>query len=587
MGGRADALSMYPDRHEAVQPRRELTLRALMTGLTIGAVLTPTNVYAGLKIGWSFNLSITALLIGYAFWRPFTSRFGGTVWERYESNISQTAASAAASIISGGLVAPIPAYLILTGDTLKLLPLTAWVCSVSLLGVGVAWFIRAPLLGDRHLRFPVGVATAETVRDLFAHGREAALRCWALGVTLVFAAMFKLLDAWVWSLPRLAPSRRLEQLTFGFDPSLLMLGFGAIIGLRTGLSLLLGAVFAWGLAAPALLASGQVVMTTTATATAFAPLVEWLIWPGVSLMVASSLTQILRWPARPRRLRDASNDIGGDGKAGSNVWAATGLIVAAAATITLQITLFDVAWLAAILAIPLAFLLAVVAARVVGETGIAPIGAIGKVAQLSFAGMAPGHAVTNLMTANVAGGAAGQCADLLNDLKTGVLIGASAWRQAVAQCCGILTGGVVGSVVFVYLIPEPAAQLLSAEWPAPAVAVWKAVAEALALGLDSVPDSARAAVLLGAVIGFSLAVLERRLGDAARWLPSAGSMGLAFVIPASTSLTLCAGALIAAALTRAAPAWSGRFLIACAAGLIAGESLFGVLLAIAGAMSGH
>jgi len=48
---------------------RELSPRALLTGLLLGAALTPCNVYSGLKIGWSFNMSIAALLAGLAFWR--------------------------------------------------------------------------------------------------------------------------------------------------------------------------------------------------------------------------------------------------------------------------------------------------------------------------------------------------------------------------------------------------------------------------------------------------------------------------------------------------------------------------------------
>jgi len=44
---------------------RELTARAVATGLAIGAVLTPCNVYSGLKIGWSFNMSIAAGLLAF------------------------------------------------------------------------------------------------------------------------------------------------------------------------------------------------------------------------------------------------------------------------------------------------------------------------------------------------------------------------------------------------------------------------------------------------------------------------------------------------------------------------------------------
>jgi uncharacterized oligopeptide transporter (OPT) family protein len=71
----------------------------------------------------------------------------------------------------------------------------------------------------------------------------------------------------------------LKQLGFALDPSLLMVGFGAIIGLRAGLSLLLGAVVAWLGLAPWLLAQGWAA-AGPADDVWFAPLVEWLLWPG-------------------------------------------------------------------------------------------------------------------------------------------------------------------------------------------------------------------------------------------------------------------------------------------------------------------
>jgi uncharacterized oligopeptide transporter (OPT) family protein len=228
--------------------------------------------------------------------------------------------------------------------------------------------------------------------------------------------------------------------------------------------------------------------------------------------------------------------------------------------------------------VPLSFVLAMVAARVVGETGIAPIGAIGKVSQLSFGVLAPGQAVTNPMTANVAGGAAGQTADLLNDLKAGHEVGARVSRQIVAQCFGILTGSLVGSWVYLRIIHDPMNQLLTPEWPAPAVATWKAVAEALSGGLSSIPETAVVAMSVAAPLGVMLALVERRLsGPALALLPSGSTLGLAFVVPASTSITLFLGALGGAVLHRLAPHWAARFLMSLAAGLVAGESLFGVV----------
>ncbi len=59
-----------------------------------------------------------------------------------------------------------------------------------------------------------------------------------------------------------------------------------------------------------------------------------------------------------------------------------------------------------------------------------------------------------LMAANVTGGAASQCADLLHDLKTGYLIGAMARYQALAQAMGALAGACIGSAAYLILIPD-------------------------------------------------------------------------------------------------------------------------------------
>src|SRR5215217_2656382 len=77
---------------------RELSVRAVLTGVLLGVLLTPSNVYAGLKIGWSFNMSIIALLLGFGFWQGIAARSAiGRPWTLHESNINQTVASAAAS----------------------------------------------------------------------------------------------------------------------------------------------------------------------------------------------------------------------------------------------------------------------------------------------------------------------------------------------------------------------------------------------------------------------------------------------------------------------------------------------------------
>ena len=109
-------------------------------------MLVPCNVYSGLKIGWSFNMSIAAALLSYGCWNT-CHRFGkAKPWGLLENNINQTAASSSASIISAGLVAPIPALTLLTGRELAYPILVVWVLVVSFLGVVVAVGVRNQML---------------------------------------------------------------------------------------------------------------------------------------------------------------------------------------------------------------------------------------------------------------------------------------------------------------------------------------------------------------------------------------------------------------------------------------------------------
>lgn len=583
-----------PDQ-EPRSTARHLTGRALASGVLLGALLTPCNIYSGLKIGWSFNISIIALLLSAGFWALLARLRVGATLGSGEANIAQTTASSSANIISGGLVAPIPALAMLSGDNLPAGQLIPWVFAVSFLGIWVAWYLRATLILRSELPFPTGRATAETLLEIFDHGREAALKLRVLLSATLLAGTLKWLDTGWLSLPRpslgfvLPASGKLtgfggisaKNLTFTFDPSLMLAGFGAIIGFRNGVSLLLGGLLAWGVLGPWGLAQGFVTPgADDLEASWFPAMIEWLLWPGVALMVGSALTRFLlqalsRRAAAGHREQPASD--------GGRIPRLVGLAVASALVVVAQVTIFGIHWVIAALAVPIAFLLAMVASRVVGETGIPPIGAIGKVSQLGSGVIAPGEMTANLIGANVAGGAAGQSADLLNDFKVGHAIGAPPQLQVVAQMFGILTGSLVGSVVYLHLIPDPAGMLITEQWPAPAVATWKVVAETLSTGLGAIPNSALWAVAIGGLIGSLGAWLQHH--RAPRWLPNMPALGLAMVIPASISLTMFLGSLVGKLLERFHPTLAQRFLIAAASGLIAGESLTGVVRALLGIVS--
>jgi putative OPT family oligopeptide transporter len=570
---------------------REFTRRALLTGLLIGAVLTPCNVYSGLKIGWSFNMSIAAGLLAFGFWGTMHRAGRAPALALRENNINQTAASAAASIVSGGLVAPIPALTMLTGQALSWYWLTVWVFLVSILGVFVAAGLREAMLVRERLPFPAGIATAETLREIHAKTAAATRRLRALLGAAAFAGIAKLiidfgavsarfalpLSVPSWAALRTAAPSGISFFNLGiaFDPSLLMLGFGAIIGMRAGVSLLVGAIAGWLVLSPIAIANGWASAGEPDTVW-YEPLVTWLLWPGVTLLVVSSLTSFGLTVISTLRHSRASGAPAARRRFDPRAVGA--LVMVAAALTTACHAFFDINPVLALLAVALSFLLAIVACRVTGETGITPIGALGKVTQLTFGFLAPGHLAANLMTANVTGGAAGQSADLMTDLRTGLEVGATPRLQIIAQSFGILVGSVVGTLVYLFLVPDPATMLITPQWPAPAVATWKAVAEGLAEGVSSLPPSAVAAIAIAAPLGFALAVAERLLPPMlARALPSAPALGLALVIPAWNSISLFLGALLATVVARLWPVTGERYILPVAAGLVAGESLMGIL----------
>jgi OPT family oligopeptide transporter len=232
-----------------------------------------------------------------------------------------------------------------------------------------------------------------------------------------------------------------------------------------------------------------------------------------------------------------------------------------------------------VLAVALAFVLSAVASRTTGETDLTPMGAMGKIAQLTFGVLAPANIVTNLMTAGVTANAAAGSADLLTDLKSGYLLGANPRKQFLAQLIGILAGTIVIVPVFNLLVPD--VSVIGGErFPVPSAQVWAAVAKLLANGLSALPPSAHIAIIIAGAIGIILTLLEQVYPEKTRFIPSALGLGVAMVIPANNSISIFIGGLAAYFFKKRAPQKAGTYTLPIASGIIAGESLIGVLLAL-------
>src|SRR4029077_11065069 len=133
------------------------------------------------------------------------------------------------------------------------------------------------------------------------------------------------------------------------------------------------------------------------------------------------------------------------------------------------------------IAVGMSFILVMVACRATGETDTTPVGAMGKVMQLLFAVISPGNVTHNLMSAGVAANGASSSADLLNDLKSGYLLGANPRRQFIAQFAGIFAGTIATVIGYYALVPDVTALTGKAgvdpAFAAPAAQQWRAVAE--------------------------------------------------------------------------------------------------------------
>ena len=174
---------------------------------------------------------------------------------------------------------------------------------------------------------------------------------------------------------------------------------------------------------------------------------------------------------------------------------------------------------------------------------ITPTGALGKLTQLTYSGLAPGNITTNIASAAITAEVASNASNLLMDIKPGYMLGAKPRQQAIGHVLGILAGAVVSVPVFylVFLKGDPQG-LINETYPMPAATVWEAVAQLLTKGISELPVSARWAALGGALVGLGLEWL-RLLTRGRVWLSGVG-IGLAFVIPFNTCLAMFLGSFL-------------------------------------------
>jgi len=575
---------------------RQLTWRAAAAGVALGALLSLSNLYVVLKTGWSLGVTITACVLAWAgFGLLRRVRLSRRPFGALENNAMASVASSAGYMTGGGNMAAAGALLMLTGARPEGPWLVLWFAAIAALGVFVAVPIKRQLVNLEALPFPTGTATAVTIRAL--HEREGPGRSqarWLAGAALLGGAIalakdlhapwmpFRLPEAV--GLPFLVAGLPAARWTISLETSVLMLGGGALMGFRTCWSMLLAALASFGLLAPWLVGQGII------AGPGYKAIVGWTLWGAAGILVSSGLVSFAwQWRSVARSFRELGALVRPSRAAADDPlaavecpawWFPAGFLVLGPVLVVLMDRLFGIPWWAGALTLPLALAMGVVAARVTGETDVTPTKALGPVTQLVYGGLLPANVTANVMGANATGGVGLHAADLLTNLKTGWLLGASARQQFWAQILGCLVGAVAVVPAFALLVPE-ASVLGSEAFPAPASQVWAGVSQVLSAGAAALHPTARVAALLGLGLGGALAAAEKLLpARLVRFLPSPSGLGIAMMIPAHNSIAMFLGSLCALALQRRSPALAEATVVPVASGFIAGESLVGIAVAM-------
>ena len=596
--------------------QKQLTVRAVLMGGLLGAFLSLSNLYTTLRLGWAFGVAITACVMSWAIWNGVRALSGGKVtpMSLLENNCMQSTASAA-GYSTGSVVGSACAALLMVngGKHMEWPMMAAFVFLTACLGVFLAIPMKRQMINHEQLAFPGGIAAAETLRSLYAAGEEASRKAYALLRAMAAGAVMALLRqmgniaenakwlgegvrGWMTKVSHgiesvAIPGPAAGGVSFAglaWEPSLLMIGAGMIVGLRASLSMLLGTVILHFWLGPILVANHAVKVAETPDG-GVTVLFRWGVWGGTALMVVSSLVSLgFQWRSVARAFRRKESAGTSEAAAMAEIevpgsWMVMGLVPITIGLVTVLQAGFGIPWYFGLIGIAMAFPLALVACRATGETDTTPIGAMGKVTQLAFALMHPGNKVTNLMTAGTTSAAAASAADLLTDLKSGYLLGANPRRQFLAQFAGVFFGTAV--IVPAWYLLAGDYEALMKKFPMQAASAWKAMADLLNPGsgktaMEALPWGAAQAIVIGAVLGVVLPVLEKFVPKLRPFLPSAMGLGLGFVIDFASGLGFTLGAVVAWVWKRVNARQAEAYTVSTGSGFVAGQALVEALVTI-------
>jgi putative OPT family oligopeptide transporter len=548
----------------------ELTWTAVIVGWFLGCIIAVSIGYAALILGFSIEGSELAAILGFGILRGMLRRKS-----IIENNIVQTIASGVNGA-SSGMMFSVPAIFILGyGDQFDPVLMTFGCIAGAFLGIAFIVPLRKHMIDFERLTYPGGVAVATILKSPGAGVRKAVILLTAAAISAGVHLVSKTTGFENWDLGSI----------LGLPPymngiwylSLMTVGVGFIAG-RGGVAFIIGGFVAYWFLSPMLSMTGGFPLDATGAAISDPGSLRLLLYRplGIGMLIGGAMTGVaLALPLIISTVRSMQKSSSVETGASNDEMPIKLLYFAiiGAAIVLAIIAISSVQSVGIVRGIGMALLgtlwiwmSGIILSEAIGRTNWSPLSGMTLIGITLLIIMTTGMERGDSIVAAVMVGAAtcvamSQATDLMLDLKTGYLVGATPRMQQFGQFIGAWLGPIV--VIALIFVLNEAMTLGSEALPAPQGQALASMVNGI-LGGD-VPVEKYAA---GAVLGGILSAVIGGLGI---------TVGLGFYLPFNIVLTYSLGTLGRELSDRfKGKSWSENVGIPIAAGLIVGEALVGV-----------
>lgn len=551
----------------------ELTSHAIIVGYFLGVILAISIGYASLKLGFSIEGSELAAILGFGILRGILRRRSIV-----ENNVTQTVASAVNGA-SSGMMFSVPAIFILGyGTDFNPYVLTFGAIAGAFLGIAFIIPLRKQMIDYERLTYPGGVAVASILKSPGAGIKKAMLLIGAMVFSgfIHFISLYTGVENWHLFEQLGLP----EYLNGTWYLSLMTVGVAFIAG-RGGLAFIIGGFVCYWLIAPLLDVTGMFPVNAAGEVISDPNQLRLMLFrpTGIGMLIGGAIIGVVF--ALPL-IKSAVKSMQSSAKAESAmskdempikllyiaIIGAAILLGVIAVTSAEEVGLLRGITMA-LLGTLWIWMAGIILSEAIGRTNWSPLSGMTLIAVTllimvtqAFGGMSTGPAIVAAVTVGAATCVAmSQATDLMLDLKTGYLVGATPKQQQLGQFAGAWLGPIV--IIILIFMLDKAFGLGGDEFPAPQGQALASMVEGITGG-----DIPTEKYIAGALLGGLLSLLQTGLGI---------TVGLGFYLPFNIVLTYSIGTLIREISDRKlGKNWSENKGIPIAAGLIVGEALVGV-----------